>query len=165
MNGCCAASSLRSTGYQPGCGTAGEGTRELRGGRRCRSDAALSRNGLPRVARFMMSRRDPPARGTTSSQEALWLRLQRALRTGVHGVEGRRAADVDPVTLLTTEAQVGNSFRYVDLTEKIAVLCVAAHAVFVRITPTHGTPNVAFGITAHAIGDAGLGNIGEHFAV
>jgi hypothetical protein len=60
-------------------------------------------------------------------------RLQSALRTRVDCVERCRAADVKPISLLTAEAQVGDSFRYVDLAEQIAAWSVAAHAGLVRI--------------------------------
>jgi len=40
--------------------------------------------------------------------------------------------------LLTAKAQVAtDSLRYMDLSEQIAVWSVAAHAVLIRITPTH----------------------------
>src|SRR5229473_3560454 len=100
---------------------------------------------------------------TTPYSPASW--LQSALHTRVDCIERCRAADVKSVSLLTAEAQVGDSFRYVDLAEQIAVFSVAAHAVFVRIAPTHGAPNTPFGVTAHPVGNAGLGHFRKHFAV
>src|SRR4030088_1323991 len=94
-----------------------------------------------------------------------WSWLQSALRTRVDCIERCRAADVDSISLLTTEAQVGDSFRYVDLAEQIAVRSVAAHAVLVRIAPTHGAPNTPSGVTAHPVGNAGLGHFRKDFAV
>jgi hypothetical protein len=64
-------------------------------------------------------------------------RLHRALHARVKRIERGRAANVESVSLLTAEAQIGDGFRDVDLAEQIAVLRVAAHAVLVRITPTH----------------------------
>src|SRR6266513_5742052 len=78
-------------------------------------------------------------------------RLQSALRIRVDGVERCRAADVKSVSLLTAEAQVGDRFRDVDLAEQIAVFGVAAHAVLVRIAPTHRAPNPPLGVTAHPV--------------
>src|SRR5712675_895705 len=94
-----------------------------------------------------------------------WSRLQSALHTRVDGVERGRAADVKSVSLLTAEAQVGDSFGYVDLAEQIAVFGVAAHAVLVRIAPTHRAPNTPVGVTAHPVGNAGLGHFRKDFAV
>src|SRR5216683_4060472 len=91
--------------------------------------------------------------------------LQSALHTRVDCIERCRAADVKSVSLLTAEAQVGDSFRYVDLAEQIAVFSVAAHAVLVWIAPTHGAPNTPFGVTAHPVGNAGLGHFRKDFAV
>src|SRR5450631_1600440 len=91
--------------------------------------------------------------------------LQSTLHTRVDRIERCRAADVKSVSLLTAEAQVGDSFRYVDLAEQIAVFGVAAHAVFFRITPTHGAPDAPFGVTAHPVGNAGLGHFRKDFAV
>src|SRR5260370_32312677 len=87
-----------------------------------------------------------------------WSRLHSALRTRVHRIERCRAADVKSVSLLTAEAQVGDRFRYVDLAEQIAVTSIAAYAVLVRIAPTHGAPNTPVGVTAHPVGNAGLGH-------
>src|SRR5437879_9105356 len=94
-----------------------------------------------------------------------WSRLHSALRARVDCVERCRAADVKSISLLTAEAQVGDSFRDVDLAEQIAVFGVAAHAVFVRIAPTHGAPNIPIGVTAHPIGNAGLGHFRKDLAV
>src|ERR1700681_923918 len=91
--------------------------------------------------------------------------LQSALHTRVDRIERSRAADIESVSLLTAEAQVGDSFRYVDLAEQIAVFSVAAHAVLFRITPTHGAPDARFGVTAHPVGNAGLGHFRKDFAV
>src|SRR5450631_330206 len=91
--------------------------------------------------------------------------LQSALHTRVDCIERCRAADVKSVSLLTAEAQVGDSFRYVDLAEQIAVFGVAAHAVLFRIAPTHGAPDAPFGVTAHPVGNAGLGHFRKDFAV
>src|SRR6202171_870014 len=91
--------------------------------------------------------------------------LQSALHTRVDCIERCRAADVKSVSMLTAEAQVGDSFRYVDLAEQIAVFSVAAHAVLFRITPTHGAPDAPFGVTAHPVGNAGLGHFRKDFAV
>ena len=46
------------------------------------------------------------------------------------------AANLESISLLTAEAQIGDGFRDVDLAEQIAVRRVTAHAVLVRITPT-----------------------------
>src|SRR6201993_437372 len=93
----------------------------------------------------------------------LW--FHRALHTGVDGIERRRAADVKPVSLLTAEAQIGDSFGYVDLTEQFSGGRVAAHAVLVRIAPTDGKPNSTIGVSAHAIRDAGLRHVRKDLAV
>src|SRR6202171_5221512 len=94
-----------------------------------------------------------------------WSWLQGTLRTPVDCVERRRAADVKPISLLTAEAQVGDRFRYVDLAEQIAISSVAAHAVLVRIAPTYGAPNTPVSVTAHPVGNAGLGHFRKDFAV
>src|SRR6266850_5256245 len=91
--------------------------------------------------------------------------LHGALRTRVDCIERGRAADVKSIALLTAEAQVGDSFRYVDLAEQIAVRSIAAHAVLVRIAPAHGAPDPPIGVTARPIGNAGLGHFREDFAV
>ena len=70
---------------------------------------------------------------------------------------GQGTADVKSISLLTAEAQIGDSFRYVDLAEQIAVRSVAPHAVLVRIAPTHGAPNPPFGVTAYPWGAPGQG--------
>src|SRR3954447_24171653 len=92
-------------------------------------------------------------------------RLHRALHARIDGVERCRTADVKSVALLAAEAQIGNGFRYVDFSEEIAVSRVTAHAVLVRVTPTHRAPDASFGVTAHPVGDAGLGHVCEDFAV
>src|SRR5467141_2259632 len=69
-----------------------------------------------------------------------WSWLHSVLRTRVDCIERCRAADVKSISLHSAEAQVGDSFRYVDLAEQIAVRSVAAHAVLVRIAPTHMVP-------------------------
>src|SRR5713226_10185887 len=94
-----------------------------------------------------------------------WSWLQSALHTRVDCIERCRAANVKSVSLLTAEAQVGDSFRYVDLAEQIAVRSVAAHTVLVRIAPTHGAPNTPIGVTARPVGNAGLGHFRKDFAV
>src|SRR3979490_2008232 len=94
-----------------------------------------------------------------------WSWLHGTLRTRVDCVERGRAADVKPISLLTAEAQVGDGFRYVDLAEQIAVSRVAAHAVLVRIAPTHGAPETPGGVTAQPVGNAGLGYVRKDFAV
>src|SRR5882757_10551030 len=91
--------------------------------------------------------------------------LKSTLHTHVDCIERCRAADVKSVSLLTAEAQVGDSFRYVDLAEQIAVFGVAARAVLVWIAPTHGAPKAPGGVTAHPVGDAGLGHFRKDFAV
>src|SRR3954452_17046095 len=97
-------------------------------------------------------------RGTTSSA-VIRSRLHRALHTRIDGVERCRTADVKSVSLLTAEAQIGDGFRYVDFSEQIAVVRVAAHAVLVRVAPAHGAPDAPFGVTAHPVGNAGLGHV------
>src|ERR1700716_1831298 len=92
-------------------------------------------------------------------------RLHGALYTRIDGVERCRTADVKSVSLLTAETQIGDGFRYVDLSEQIAVSRVAAHAVLVRVAPTHGAPDPPFGVTAHPVGNAGLGHVRKDFAV
>src|SRR5712692_9798377 len=94
---------------------------------------------------------------------ALW--LHGTLHTGVDCVERRRAADVKSISLLTAEAQVGDGFRYVNLAEQIAVSSVAAHAVLVRIAPTHGAPKTPGGVTAQPVGNAWLGYVRKDLAV
>src|SRR5882724_11938046 len=94
-----------------------------------------------------------------------WSWLHGTLRTRVDCVERRRAADVESISLLTAEAQVGDGFRYVDLAEQIAVSSVAAHAVLVGIAPTHGAPETPGGVTAQPVGNAGLGYFRKDFAV
>src|SRR5579863_3535983 len=44
----------------------------------------------------------------------LWSWLHRALHARVDRIERRRAADVQPVSLLATEAQIGDGFRNMD---------------------------------------------------
>src|ERR1700736_2304997 len=94
-----------------------------------------------------------------------WSWLQSSVHTRVDCVERCRAADIKSVSLLTAEAQVGDSFRYVDFAEQIAVRSVAAHAVLVRIAPTHGAPNTPGGVTAYPVGNAGLGHVRKDFVV
>src|SRR3981189_2727311 len=94
-----------------------------------------------------------------------WSWLHSALRTRVDCIERCRAADVKSISLLTAEAQVGDSFRYVNLAEQIAVRSVAAHAVLVRIAPTHGAPKTPGGVTAQPVGNAGLGYFRKDLAV
>src|SRR5712671_8182930 len=94
-----------------------------------------------------------------------WSWLHSALHTRVDCIERCRAADVKSISLLTAEAQVGDGFRYVDLAEQIAVRSVTAHAVLVGIAPTHGAPNTPGGVTAHPVGNAGLGHFRKDFAV
>src|SRR6266481_3240023 len=93
------------------------------------------------------------------------LRLQSTLHTCVDCVERCRAADVESVSLLTAEAQVGDSFRDVDLAEQLAVPRVAAHAVLFRIAPAHRAPDTPLRVTAHPVGDAWLGHVSKNFAV
>src|SRR5215472_11421959 len=91
--------------------------------------------------------------------------LQSALHTCVNCVERGRAAYVKSISLHTAKAQVGDSFRNVDLAEQFALCGVAAYAVLVWIAPTHGAPNTPCSVTAHPIGNAGLGHFGKYFAV
>src|SRR5688572_23368325 len=86
-------------------------------------------------------------------------RLHRTLRTGVNRIQRRRAADVEPVSLLAAEAQVRNRFRNVDLAEQIAFRRVAAHPVLIRIAPTHRAPKAPGGVAAQPVGNAGLGDV------
>src|SRR6202790_3143581 len=51
------------------------------------------------------------------------------------------------------------------LAEQVAVSSVAAHAVLVRIAPTHGAPNTPVGGTAHPVGNARLGHFSKTLAV
>src|SRR3979490_302852 len=99
----------------------------------------------------------------TPYSPASWLKS--TLHTRVDCIERCRAADVKSVSLLTAEAQIGDRFRYVDLAEQIAVRSVAAHAVLVRIAPTHGAPNTPGGVTAYPVGNAGLGHVRKDFVV
>src|SRR4249920_2142150 len=96
-------------------------------------------------------------------RSCLW--LHRTLRTGVDSIQRCRAADVKSISLLTAKAQVGDSFRYVDLSEQIAVWSVAAHAVLVRIPPTHRAPKAPGGVAAQPVGNAGLGDVRKDLAV
>src|SRR5258706_14732513 len=110
------------------------------------------------VARHLSRRGElrprPSARGIKSLlMPRNWSWLHSALRTRVDCIERCRAADVKSISLLTAEAQIGDSFRYVDLAEQIAVRSVAPHAVLVRIAPTHGAPNPPFGVTAYPVGE------------
>src|SRR5579863_4128422 len=91
--------------------------------------------------------------------------LHGALHTRVDGVERGRAADVKSISLLAAEAKIGDGFGYVDLAEQIAVRRVAAHAVLVRVAPTHGAPKAPVGVAAHPVGDAWLGHFRKDFAV
>src|SRR5882757_1046609 len=91
--------------------------------------------------------------------------LQSALHTRVDGIKRSGAADIKPVSLLTAEAQIGDGFRNMDLAKQIAVGSVAAHAVLVRIAPTHGAPQTSFGVAAHPVGNAGLRHVGKDLAV
>src|SRR5437016_12698891 len=93
-----------------------------------------------------------------------WSSLHRALRARVDRIERCRAADIKSISLHTAEAQVGDSLRYVDLAEQIAVRSVATHAVLVRIAPTHGAPNTPVRISAHPVGNAGFGHFRKDFA-
>src|SRR6202011_1337824 len=105
----------------------------------------------PVVARGIKPR--PSARGIKSLlMPRSWSWLQSALHTRVNCIERCRAADVKSISLLPPEAQVGDSFRYVDLAEQIAVSSVAAYAVLVRIAPTHGAPDTPFGVTTRPVG-------------
>src|SRR6266700_6600876 len=92
-------------------------------------------------------------------------RLQGALRTRIDRVERCRTADIKSIALLIAETQIGDGFRYVDLAEQLAVGGVAAHAVLVRIAPTHGAPYAPLGVTAHAVGNAGLGHVRKDLVV
>src|SRR3954452_6632242 len=94
-----------------------------------------------------------------------WSRLHGALRTCVDCIERCRAANIQSISLLTAEAQVGDSFRYVDLAEQIAVRSVAPHAVLVRIAPTDGAPKAPGGVATQPVGNAGLGHVRKDFAV
>src|SRR5437588_11903149 len=91
--------------------------------------------------------------------------LQSALHARVDWIERCRAADIQSVALLAAEAQIGDGFRNMDLAEQIALGGVAAHAVLVRIAPSHRAPNAALPVTAHAVGNAGLGHIRKDLAV
>src|SRR6266849_9324047 len=91
--------------------------------------------------------------------------LQSTLHTRVDCIERCRAADIESVSLLTAEAQVGDSFRDVDLAEQLAVPRVATHAVLFRITPTHGAPDASLRVTAHPVGNAWLGHVSKDLAV
>src|ERR1043166_1009391 len=114
----------------------------------------------------------PPSRGRRSR---VWARcppsavtrsrLHCALHARIDGVERCRAADVKSVSLLTAEAQIGDGFRYVDFSKEIAVPRVAAHAILVRVAPTHRAPDASFGVTAHPVGNAGPGHVCEDLAV
>src|SRR5229473_6734678 len=95
-----------------------------------------------RLARHLSSRRELEPRPSARAVKSLlmprsWSWLQSALHTRVDCIERCRAADIKSIPLHTAEAQVGDSFRYMDLAEQIAVRSVAAHAVLVRIAPTH----------------------------
>src|SRR3954468_13051183 len=92
-------------------------------------------------------------------------RLHGALHTRIDRVKRCRTADVKSVSLLTAEAQIGDGFRYVDFSEEIAVSRVAAHAVLVRVAPTHRAPDASFGVTAYPVGNAGLGHLCKDLAV
>src|SRR5262249_25566721 len=57
------------------------------------------------------------------------LRLLGALHARIDCVERCRAADVQSVSLLATEAQIGDRLRYVNFAQQFAAGGVAAHAV------------------------------------
>src|SRR5262245_52064953 len=123
-----------------------------------------------RVARHLSRRGELKPRLSARGIKSLlmprsWSWLHSALDASVDCVERCRAADVKSISLHTAEAQVGDSFRYVDLAKQIAVWGVAAHAVFPRIAPTHGAPNTPGGVTAHPVGNAGLGHFRKDSAV
>src|SRR4029077_2093083 len=109
------------------------------------------------------SRKIKPRPSTRGIKSALlprnWSWLQSALHTGVDCIERCRAADIQSVPLLPAEAEVSDGLRNVDLAEQIALSGVAAHAVLVRIAPTHGAPNTTLPVTTHPIGNAGLGHV------
>src|SRR6516162_11768096 len=92
-------------------------------------------------------------------------RLHGALRTRVDRIQRGRAADIKAVSLLAAEAQIGDGLGYMDLAEQVAVGSVAAHAVFVRIAPTHGTPDPAGRVRTHSVGNAGFRHFRKHLAV
>ena len=72
----------------------------------------------------------------------------------VNGVERRRATDVQPVSLLAAEGQIGDGLWNVDLTKQLASWRIAANAILFRIAPSDGAPDAAIPIGAHSIGDA-----------
>src|SRR6516164_10075401 len=123
---------------------------------RRRANIWATHPGSPNVASSVTRAADPRRNGS-------W--LHGALRTRVDRIERTRATDVEPVSLLAAEAQVGDGFRNVDLAEQFASWRIAAHAVLVRIAPADRQPDAPLGVGAHPVGDAGLGHFRKHFAV
>src|SRR5262249_41925188 len=106
-----------------------------------------------------------PIGGRLQRWSELGLRLQSALRTRVECIERRRATDVQSISLLAAEAQIGHRLRYVNFAEQFAASGVAAHAVLVRIAPADGAPDAAVAVGAQSIGDARLRHLRKDLAV
>src|SRR5262249_9793270 len=70
------------------------------------------------IAKQRPAANEPPALCFEPLSAASW--LHSALDTCVDRIEGRRAADVQSVSLLATEAQIGHRLRYVDLADQFA---------------------------------------------
>src|SRR5580658_7200563 len=103
--------------------------------------------------------RDPERRDANQS------RLHGTLRARIHRVERGRAADVEPVSLLAAETEIGDGFRNVNLADQVAFGIVAANAILLGITPTHGAPDVPVSVAAHPVGEARSEIFGEYLAV
>src|SRR6185437_5623758 len=93
------------------------------------------------------------------------LRLHGAFRASVQRVERCRAADVKPVSLLASEAHIGNGLRQMNLADQVAFGIVAANAILLGVTPTHGAPDIPIGVAAHAVGKARSEVFGEDLAI
>src|SRR5262249_44617599 len=78
------------------------------------------------------------------------LGLQRAGRDDIDGVERGRRRDEQTIPLRASEADIRNHFRHVDLAEQLALARVDMDAVAGR------GPNIAVGVQAETVGEAGL---------
>src|SRR5438445_10890982 len=122
------------------------------------------------LARHLSSRRELVPRPSARAVKSLlmprsWSWLHSALDTRVDCIERRRAADVQSVSLLAAEAQIGHRLGYVDLADQIAGRGIAANAVLVRIAPADGAPNAAVPVGAQSISNARLRHFRKDLAV
>ena len=92
-------------------------------------------------------------------------RLHRPRRAGVARVERTRSADVQPVPPHAAEGQIGDGLRHMDLADELTIGTVAANAIFLRVCPTHGTPDIPVGVATHPVREARSEVLGEYLAV